>query len=169
MSEQNRILRNTSLTGPLAMTFHASQPTENELVAEGGERRNVALPDTAKQEAARSGYTCRTMKGCFGSSAMSRAYHSSPTRRFSSTCREPGCADPIKLRRCGNRMTSATHTGVALHGKPRSHQVRVCDAGPFLVLKLRAFARRMENKDVPFTQRTTCPRSLSHATKLRLS
>lgn len=40
-----------------------------------------------------------------------------------------------------------TVTGTDLHGKHRSHQVRVCDVGPFLVLKLRAFARRMENKD----------------------
>jgi len=38
-------------------------------------------------------------------------------------------------------------SGVDLHGEPRTHQVRVCDVGPFLVLKLRAFGGRRENKD----------------------
>ncbi len=40
-----------------------------------------------------------------------------------------------------------TISGVDLRGEPRSVQVRVCDVGPFLVLKLRAFAERRENKD----------------------
>jgi hypothetical protein len=40
-----------------------------------------------------------------------------------------------------------TVEGVDLDGNPRSHQIRVCNVGPFLVLKLRAFLNRRENKD----------------------
>ncbi len=40
-----------------------------------------------------------------------------------------------------------TVSGADLHGEPRTNQVRVCDVGPFLVLKLRSFAERRENKD----------------------
>lgn len=42
---------------------------------------------------------------------------------------------------------SVTIKGVDLDGISRAYQVRVCDVGPFLVLKLRAFLNRLENKD----------------------
>lgn len=37
--------------------------------------------------------------------------------------------------------------GVDLHGARQNLTSRVCDAGPFLALKLRAFARRQAPKD----------------------
>jgi hypothetical protein len=40
-----------------------------------------------------------------------------------------------------------TIKGVDLDGNARVYHVRVCDVGPFLVLKLRAFLNRLENKD----------------------
>lgn len=42
---------------------------------------------------------------------------------------------------------AVTINGMDLDGNPRVYQVRVCDVGPFLVLKLRAFLNRQENKD----------------------
>src|SRR5439155_3542750 len=41
----------------------------------------------------------------------------------------------------------ATVTGKDLTGKPQSTTVRVCEVGPFLALKLRAFVWREEGKD----------------------
>jgi hypothetical protein len=38
-------------------------------------------------------------------------------------------------------------TGVDLHGAEQSLLARVCEAGPFLALKLRAFASRQQPKD----------------------
>ncbi|MDB6077684.1 MAG: hypothetical protein JWO82_1431, partial [Akkermansiaceae bacterium] len=43
------------------------------------------------------------------------------------------------------RMVSVS--GVDLDGRHRTMPIRVCEAGPFLALKLRAFLRRRENKD----------------------
>jgi hypothetical protein len=40
-----------------------------------------------------------------------------------------------------------TVTGKDLFGAEQKSQLRVCEAGPYLVLKLRAFARRQEPKD----------------------
>ena len=40
-----------------------------------------------------------------------------------------------------------TVKGVDIDGTSRTCKIRVCDVGPFLVLKLRAFFNRLENKD----------------------
>jgi hypothetical protein len=51
-----------------------------------------------------------------------------------------------------NRALASARTvkanGVDLYGAPQELTVRVCEAGPFLAMKLRAFARRQAPKDV---------------------